>query len=139
MALVEAVCANIMRGSGSAFLLLQHISKRSRFKFVQFVSLLLGFPFFHISNLAFQILYTFRQRKLIRLSVQSARLRGNDSVVKFDDLFLQKGSVTQTYSRLRYILRRFDAANRTLNSDKINHVSPVSSSRVSAGSAWPFV
>ena len=86
----------------------QNISERATSEVVQSVALLLCFPCFHISNLAFQILYALRQRKLVCLSIKCARLRGEDSVIEFDDLVLQKGSIAQVYCRLRYIAGRLE-------------------------------
>lgn len=133
MAVVEAILAYIMRRSAAAFRFFQRVGKCSRFELVQLVALLFAVPFFHVSNLAFQVLYTLRQRKLIRLSVERARLRGDDKVIQFNDLSLKHGSIAETYGRLRYIASRFDAANCALNREKIDHLSALSVLRANGG------
>lgn len=110
-----------MRWFASAHFRLQKISERSTSKIGQLIPLFFCFPCFYLSNMAFQIVYTLRHRKLVRLSVQCARLSGKDHVVKLDDLILKQGGIAQAYGRLRYIASRIETVNGALNREKINH------------------
>ena len=121
IAIVEAVLAHEMSQSVATFRFFKRKGENTRSDLGQFVSLPLGFPFFHVSNLAFQLLYTLCQYKLVCLSIQCARLRADDSVVQFDNFALQEGSVTQVYCGLSNIARCFEAINGTLYSEKVNH------------------
>ena len=80
MAVVEAICTNIMRCCNSAFFILNRVSKSTRLKFVQFVPLFLSFPCFKASHFFFKLAYAANQRHLFRLC-------GEDFFLKFWHLY----------------------------------------------------
>lgn len=137
MALLIAVSTYAMRWFAGAHFWLQKVSERSATKVGQLVPLLLCFPCFKAHQFLFKIIYALNQRKLLRLSVESARLSGHDGVIHFDDLALKQGSVAQTYCRLRYIAGCLDSINGALDRDKINHLIRLSALRAKAERILP--
>src|SRR5580700_7740082 len=63
---LETVCTYGMRQFGALCLLLQKPSD-SMPKFLQFVSILIGFPFFKASHLCFKLAYALKRRRLHRV------------------------------------------------------------------------
>jgi hypothetical protein len=106
-----SMSTNLMNWFAAAHRFLKAISESSVPKIVQFVALLLCFPCFHASHFFFRIAYTLNQRKLIRLSGESAGLSGQNGILQFNSLALQHGRIPQIYHRLRYIAGRLQAIN----------------------------
>jgi hypothetical protein len=99
----ETFCAGIMRGFAFLHTVLYDHHKRTRWQFVQLVSLLLAFPCFKISHLFFKFAYSLQQRRL-RL------LCGEDFFLKFYDRRVAAGGIVNVLQSLREIKSGLDGA-----------------------------
>lgn len=122
--LVVAICTYIVLRLNLLNRFLQRISKLPIPKIFQFIALLLTFPCFKITYFFFKIAYPINQRHLLvnqrhllALSLECARLRGNDSGQQFTPLALPKGSIMDVYKRLGDIRDILDARNKAFHGD----------------------
>ena len=88
----------LMRRFSTCFTLLKNTSERSSSKVLQFVALLLSFPFFHLSHFCFKLAYALNQRRMRRIC-------GEDFFLKFYDRRVANGSVIDVLQSLRHIER----------------------------------
>ncbi len=95
-----------MRRFGSLCVWFQNISKSSHINFFKVIFLLFSFPCFEISHLFFKFAYCLQERRALIIGRHRAILGVNDLGLKFDKLPLKRGSIAQTYHRLRDILSR---------------------------------
>lgn len=74
LAVLITICTNRMRGYARLHSRLYCISERAHSSVFQFVTLLLCFPCFHLSNLFFKITYALQKRRALLLSRKNAAL-----------------------------------------------------------------
>ena len=96
-----------MRRLGALCIFLQHIDQGAATEYrLEFISLLLSFPCFHVSNFFFALAYRLNQRRLLHLRIRQGGLRREDLLVQLDGLFEDLRSVPQTHHSLDVALGR---------------------------------
>jgi hypothetical protein len=91
LAVLVAGSTEVMRRFAIAHRFLQRVHHAPGKGRYQFVALLLSFPVFHASNLAFKLAYTLNQRRLRRICGEDLMLRSDKLLVEFDSLGLNLG------------------------------------------------
>lgn len=87
----------------------------------QFVLLLFSFPCFEISHLSFKLAYALQHRRALLLCRKCGVVSIDQLGLEFDELPLKRGSIPETYHRLRNILCRLERSQGLGDSRQIGH------------------
>lgn len=111
LAVLEAVCAKIMRGFARAHFFLRSEHKRPVSRGYQLVALLLSVPVFHCSNLAFKFLYALNHRRLRLMCLEQGLVGIEDDLIKLDSLPLNLSHRMKAHEALTKISQSLQARN----------------------------